>query len=355
MSDSIRMTAARIHAHGGPEVLTVDRIPVPTPGPGQVRIRVAAAALNNTDLWTREGAYGTPDDPDAATGWIGPIDFPRVQGGDAAGYVDAVGSGVDDGVLGSRVVVDPAHYDSEHDDALPVRILGSEYDGGYAEYVVVDEDDVHRVDDSPLSDAQLAALPIAYGTAMGMVERAGVSASDVIVVTGASGGVGVALVQLAVARGADVIAVCSASKADGVREAGATHVVDRAGDVWSDVRRIAPDGVTAVLDVVAGPDVRAGIPVLRPGGRWVVAGALGGHEIDIDVRRLYLHNLSLIGSTMHTRAHFRALMALARSGTVRPLIAQTFPLEQIHRAQEELASRRHVGKLVLLPAASPQS
>ena len=91
-----------------------------------------------------------------------------------------------------------------------------------------------------------------------------------IVVTGASGGVGVALVQLAVARGADVIAVCSASKADGVREAGAPHVVDPAGDVLSDVRRIAPDGVTAVLDVVAGPHVRAGIPLLRPGGRWVV-------------------------------------------------------------------------------------
>ena len=84
MNSIPHMRAARIHDHGGPEVLTVDRIPVPTPGPGQVRIRVAAAALNNIDLWTREGAYGRPDDPDAATGWIGPIDFPRVQGGDAA-------------------------------------------------------------------------------------------------------------------------------------------------------------------------------------------------------------------------------------------------------------------------------
>ncbi|GAA1958779.1 zinc-binding dehydrogenase [Microbacterium aquimaris] len=343
------MTAARIHAHGGSEVLTVDRVPVPEPAAGHVRVRVTAAALNNTDLWTREGAYGIRGDHPSPAGWIGPIDFPRVQGGDAAGVVDAVGEAVHDSLIGARVVVDPATYDGPGDHALPARILGSEYDGAYAEYLVVAADAVHRVDSSPLDDAQLAALPIAYGTAMGMIERGGIASGDTIVVTGASGGVGIALVQLGVARGAEVIAICSAGKADGVRDAGATHIVDRAGDAWAQVGRIAPDGVAAVLDVVAGTNVHAGVPHLRPGGRWVVAGALGGHDINIDVRSLYLRNLSIVGSTMHTRPHFRALIDLARNGAVRPLIAQTFPLTEVHRAQEELGSRRHVGKLVLLP------
>ncbi|MDZ8202569.1 zinc-binding dehydrogenase [Microbacterium sp. SSW1-59] len=349
MNDTPTMIAARIHAHGGPDVLTLDRVTVPEPGPGQIRVRVVAAALNNTDLWTREGAYGVDGENGTPSGWTGRIDFPRVPGGDVAGFVDAVGDSVDASMTGARVVLDPATYDAPGDDALPVRILGSEYDGGYAPFVVVPATHAHRVDDSPLDDAQLAALPIAYGTAMGMIERAGLGRGDLAVVTGASGGVGLALVQLAVARGAEVITVCSRAKAADVRAAGASHVVDRSSDAWSEVGRIAPDGVTAVLDVVAGSNIRSGLPHLRTGARWVVAGALGGHEIDIDVRTLYLGNISLIGSTMHTRAHFRALMDLARRGAVRPLIAQTFALSEVHRAQEELASRRHVGKLVLLP------
>ncbi|QZY30485.1 zinc-binding dehydrogenase [Nocardioides coralli] len=341
------MRAVVLTAHGGPEVLEVRDVPRPVPGPGEVLVRVGAAALNNTDVWTREGDYGRPGPP---AGWRGPIAFPRIQGGDVAGTVVAHGEGVGPELVGSRVLLDPAVYDSERPDALPVDILGSERDGGYAEYVVVPAVRAHAVGDSPLTDAELASLPIAYGTALGMVERGGVAAGHTVVVTGASGGVGLAAVQLATYRGASVVAVSSTGKIDAVRSAGADHVVDRrAGDVVEAVRAVAPHGVDAVIDVVAGPTLVAGLDLLRDGGRWVVAGALDGHTVPLDVRSLYLRNLVLVGSTMHTPALFEQLVEIARAGAVRPVVAATYALAEAARAQVELAERRHVGKLVLEP------
>lgn len=344
-----KMLAVRITAHGGPEVLEVSQVPVPVPAAGQVLVEVRAVALNNTDLWTRQGAYGLPGDPGALAGWRGPIEFPRIQGADVAGTVAAVGPDVDTGMVGRRVVVDPAVYDSEEPDANPVGLMGSEWDGGYAQYVIAPAKRVHHVMNSPLSDAQLAALPTAYGTALGMIERGQVREDDTVLVTGASGGVGLALVQLAKARGAKVLAVSSSPKLAPVREAGAHEVIDRAADVIDQARALAPEGVDVVLDVVAGDLVGHGLALLREGGRWVIAGALGGHRVAFDVRRLYLHNIQIIGSSMHTPAHFDLLMGIARQGQVQPVIAATFPLEHASRAQEELSQRNHIGKIVMHP------
>ncbi|MEU1435089.1 zinc-binding dehydrogenase [Streptomyces sp. NPDC005786] len=343
------MRAVRIAEHGGPEVLEPTEVAVPAPRAGEVLVRVAAVALNNTDLWTREGAYGRPGDPEALSGWRGPIDFPRVQGADVAGRVVAVGPGGDQNLVGRRVVVDPAIYDTEGPDANPVGLMGSERDGGYAEYVTAPAERVHDVTESPLTDDQLATLPTAYGTALGMIERGRLREGETVLVSGASGGVGLALVQIARARGARVVAVSSGSKVEAVREAGAHAVVDRAGDVAEQVRAAAPDGIDVALDVVAGDLVGDGLPLLREGGRWVVAGALGGYDVTFDVRRLYLHNAQVIGSAMHTPTHFGLLMDLARQGGIQPVVAATFPLEQAARAQEELARRKHVGKIVMRP------
>jgi NADPH:quinone reductase-like Zn-dependent oxidoreductase len=332
--------------HGGPEALSERRVPVPRPGPDDVLVQVAAAGCNNTDLWTREGTYGTEE----PGGWLGPLDFPRIQGGDVAGTVVATGSDVAGDHVGSRVLVDPALYGAEDDDALVVDVLGSERDGGFAEFVVVPADRAHPVDDSPLTDVELGALPIAYGTALGMLERGGAQPGSTVMVTGASGGVGLAAVQLARARDCRVVAVCSAAKVEAVAAAGADHVVDRGrGPVVDQVRAVAPEGLDVVVDVVAGDQVDAGLGLLRPGGRWVVAGALGGHRIEIDVRRLYLANQALVGSTMHSPRVFRALVDLARRGAVRPVVAATYPLGELARAQADLARRNHVGKLLVLP------
>ncbi|WTX67397.1 zinc-binding dehydrogenase [Streptomyces halstedii] len=343
------MRAVRITEHGGPEVLELTEVAVPDPQAGEVLVQVGAVALNNTDLWTREGAYGRPGDPKATSGWRGPIGFPRIQGADVAGRVVAVGAGVEEGLVGRRVVVDPAIYDTEGPDANPVGLMGSERDGGYAEYVTAPAERVHDVSESPLTDDQLATLPTAYGTALGMIERGRLRKGETALVSGASGGVGVALVQIARARGAKVIAISSGPKIDAVREAGAHTVVDRAGDIAGQIRAAAPEGIDVALDVVAGELVAEGLPLLREGGRWVVAGALGGYDVAFDVRRLYLHNAQVVGSAMHTPTHFGLLMDLARRAEVQPVVAAVFPLEQAARAQEELSRRGHVGKIVMRP------
>ncbi|MFF5568209.1 zinc-binding dehydrogenase [Streptomyces sp. NPDC012623] len=349
MSGSPFMRAARITRHGGPEVLESAEVAVPAPRVGEVLVQVSAVALNNTDLWTREGAYGRPGDPTAKSGWRGPIDFPRIQGADVAGRVVAVGAGAEESLVGRRVVVDPAIYDAEGPDANPVGLMGSERDGGYAEYVTAPVERVHDVTESPLTDDQLATLPTAYGTALGMIERGRLRKGETALVSGASGGVGLALVQIARARGARVIAVSSGSKIDAVRAAGAHEVVDRAGDIAEQIRAAAPEGIDVALDVVAGELVSEGLPLLREGGRWVIAGALGGYGVSFDVRRLYLHNAQVIGSAMHTPTHFDLLMDLARRAEIQPVVAAAYPLEQAARAQEELSRRGHVGKIVLHP------
>ena len=340
------MRAMVTSRHGGPEVMGLREVPVPRPGPGEVLVRVAAAGCNNTDLWTREGAYGVEE----PGGWLGPLDFPRIQGGDVAGAVVDVGEGVGAALDGARVLVDPALYDGPGDDALVADVLGSERDGGFAEYVLVPATSVHRVDSSPLTDTELGALPIAYGTALGMLERGRVVEGETVLVTGASGGVGLAAVQLAAARGARVVGVCSAPKAEAVLRAGAHDVVDRGrGSVVADVHDVAPAGIDVAVDLVAGSVLGDGLSVLRPGGRWVVAGALGGHRVEVDVRQVYLANRAIVGSTMHTPSVFRSLVELARRGAVRPVVAATYPLEDLHRAQADLASRALVGKLVVIP------
>ena len=344
------MRAAVLTGHGGPEMLEVRRVALPAPGPGELVVRVAAAAVNNTDIWTREGAYGLPGDPAALAGGRGPVDFPRIQGGDIAGYVSAVGDGVDAARLGTRVLVDPALYDGPGDDAHPVGILGSEADGGFADYVRVSAERAHDVSGSPLTDEQLACLPIAYGTAMGMLERAALRADETVLVTGASGGVGYALVQLAAARGARVLALTSGSKADLVAAAGAATVLRRdEGDLATALAVAAPQGLDLVADVVGGAELDAVLSGLREGGRLVIAGAVGGPVVPFDLRRLYLHNRTMIGSTMHSPAHFRRLVVEAGRGRVVPRIAARFPLSEIAAAQRTFLERTHVGKIVLLP------
>lgn len=345
-------TAVLLVGHGGPECVQVRHdVAVPAPDAGQVLVAVAAAAVNNTDLWTRHGAYGLSGDPGALAGWRGPISFPRIQGGDIAGRIIEVGRDVDITRVGQRVVVDPAHYAGPGDDATPIGLLGSEADGGFAEYVAVDAERAHAVDDSPLSDDQLACLPIAYGTAMGMLERGRIRPGETVLVTGASGGVGLALVQLAAARGAHVVALTSAPMRERVEAAGAAHTVSRsAGDLRAQLAGAAPSGLDAVLDVVAGPVLETGFDALTEIGRWVIAGAVAGPVVTIDVRRLYLHQRQLIGSSMHTPAHFRQLVDIARKARVAPVVAATYPLTAIHRAQRDFAAGGQVGKLVLHPA-----
>lgn len=337
------MTAAVTTRHGGLDAIEIrEDWPAPRPAAGELLVRVTAAALNNTDIWSREGAYGTAADPDAIAGWKGvPLAFPLIQGIDVAGEVRAVGDGVDADWTGRRVLVDPT---VEYDGDFPRDVIGSEVDGGFAQLHVCPVDRAHDVSDSPLTDAQLSCLPTAFGTALGMINRGGCRPGDRVLVTGASGGVGGAAVQMLAHRGCQVIARTSATAVPLVTGDGAVSVSIRGRDAIS-----ALPEVDVVIDVVGGSEFSELVDRVRDGGRLVTAGAVAGPIVSLDLRRIYLRQRRLIGSTMHTPADFVELAEIANVGGVNPRVAATFPLVELHAAQRRFLQRDVVGKVVVLP------
>ena len=224
--------------------------------------------------------------------------------------------------------------------------LGSECDGGFAQFVVAPAQETYPVR-SNLSDEELAAVPCAYSTAENMLQRAAVGAERILV-TGASGGVGLAAVQLAKLRGATVVAVCSSAKADDVLGQGADQTIDRGADP---VESLGQASIDVVIDLVGGPGFPRLLDLLRPGGRYAVAGAIAGPISEIDLRTLYLKDLSLFGCTFQEDDVFLRLVAYIERGQLHPVVAQVYPLEQIRTAQEDFLTKQHTGKLVLVPPA----
>jgi NADPH:quinone reductase-like Zn-dependent oxidoreductase len=343
------MKAVLLTGYGGLNRLVYrEDVPVPVPQRGEVLIRVGAAGINNTDVWTREGAYGSTEGPSPLSGWLQgeAFSFPRIQGGDIAGCIVDVGPGVDNRRVGQRVLVDPTIHIGDGEEIAGV--LGSERDGGYAEYVAVPSENAHAIE-TTLSDAELATFPIAYQTAERMLKRVRLIGGESILITGASGGAGSALVQLAALRQARVIALTSAAHMEEVRDLGADIVLDRGDTHWPEWLRGQVGALDAVADVTGGAAFRSLLDMLRPGGRLVTAGAIAGPIVDLDLRRVYLQRLQIIGSTMGTRSDFLDLVEHIERGRIRPLLADTFPLRDVTRAQEVFASRKFFGKLSLIP------
>lgn len=345
-----RMSAVLLTAHGGPEVLEWrDDVALPVPGPEDALVQVAAAGVNNTDINTRLGWYAKEatgatgeGEVHADGGWSGAIDFPRIQGAEFCGRIVALGSDVTGWSLGQRVICPTNQPEPTADAPTAYVALGSELDGAFAQFCRVPVRHLYDVTASPLSDTEIAAMPCAFGTAENLLTRAGVTEGDRVLVTGASGGVGLAAVQLAQLRGAVVTAQCSAAKADAVRAAGAAEIFDRAAVP-------EPSSVNVVIDVVGGPDWGARIEALRPGGRYAVCGAIAGPMVEADLRTIYLNDLTLFGCTFQPPAVFRRLVDLINKGLVRPLVSATYPLREIAKAQVEFLSKHHAGKLVLIP------
>lgn len=339
------MSGVVLVGHGGPEMLRWrDDLPVPQAGRGEVLVRVGAAGVNNTDINTRTGWYSKADAAADDAGWTGEaLQLPRIQGADVAGRIVAVGDGVDSARIGERVMVEPCLQEVDGQALATPWYLGSECDGGFAEYTRVASRHAHRIESS-LTDVELASFPCSYSTAENLMSRAGVGVDETVLITGASGGVGSAAIQLAKARGARIIAVTSPSKAGVLRDIGADQTVDRDADLLQVVGR---DRVDVVIDVVGGPTWSTLLDVLRPGGRYAVSGAIAGPIVDLDLRTLYLKDLSLFGCTVLAPHVFADLVARIESGEIRPLVAETFPLTDIAGAQASFQEKRHVGKIVL--------
>ena len=345
------MRAVLLTGHGGPEMLQYrEDVPTPIPAPGEVLVRVTACGINNTDIWVREGAYGSEDDPGVVSSWRRGrrLGVPLIQGADIAGRIAAVGEGVGVAVTGKRVMVDFGIYNDPGPSLADVDYIGHGRDGGFAEYCAVPAENAHVIE-SPLSDAELATFCCAYVTAERMLARAHVTGGETVLVTGASGGVGTGLIQLARARGAIPIAVASARWADALLELGAQAVVARESDDLGAaiVSTLGARPVDVVADVVAGPMFRTLLNVLRPEGRYVIAGAIAGPLVELDLRTVYLKHLDLIGSTQGSREDFARVRDLAIAGRIRPVLAGTYPLEDIARAQADFVARDFIGKLVI--------
>ncbi len=363
------MAAVHLTGYGGLDCLQYRTdVPVPQPEPDEVLMRVTAAGMNNTDINTRTGWYnaGVGDGTTAAGGqsgfgvdeggmgdWAGDIHFPRIQGADCVGRIVAVGRDVDTNRVGERVVCAPYIYDPEDPEWLEhAGFLGAEHDGAFAQFTKVPERNAITIaEDLPYSDAQLATLPCSGGTAMNMMLMAGLRQGDVVLVTGASGGVGTFLIQIAKHYGADVVAICGATKADEVRSIGADHVIDRAQEHHARAALAATGGrkFTLIADVVGGDRFAEYLSLLKRGGRYVTAGAIAGPNVNLDLRTLYLKNLSFFGSTAYLQETFPRLIEILHGGGLTPAVADTRALSEIIDAQEAFLQKHHVGSMVLIP------
>jgi NADPH:quinone reductase-like Zn-dependent oxidoreductase len=348
------MRAVLLTGHGGYDKLDFrDDVPVPTMGPKDVLIRVAAAGVNNTDINTRIGWYSKTvaeaTDVGAASGiagaqedgWSGAaFQFPRIQGADACGRIVAVGDEVDPVRIGERVLVEPVFRGAGRFDIL---YFGSEVDGGFADYTCVPSTHAHRVV-SGLSDIELASFPCAYGTAENILTRINVQAGERVLITGASGGVGSAAVQLAKRRGAEVTAMAADAKTEIVRSLGASRVVPRDANLEA---LFGQEHFDAAVDIVGGSQFGSILNVLKRGGRYGVSGAISGPIVDLDLRTLYLKDLRLIGCTVLEPEVFGNLVSYIERGEIRPVVAATYDLSDIVKAQEAFLTKQHVGKIVL--------
>ena len=355
-----RMVAVVTTGTGGYDRLALRQVPVPVPAAGEVLVQVLAAGVNNTDINTRLGWYAgsvkggtdaTEADPEReGGGWTGATPFPLIQGADCCGRVVAAGPGVDGGVdgglIGARVLVRSCMRKAGFG-SMDTVWLGTDFDGAFAQYVKVPAGEVFAVA-CDWSDAELATIPCAYGTAENMIQRAGVRPGQRVLIPGASGGVGSALVQLLRRRDAEVIAISSGSKGAAVRDLGAARVLDRAEDPLA---ALGPESVDVVIDNVGGAAFGGMLKLLRRGGRYVTSGAISGPVVELDLRDLYLKDIALIGCTAWDAPVFPDLLSHIERGEIRPLLAATYPLERIAEAQAAFQEKRHIGKIVLIPPA----
>ncbi len=333
--------------------------PVPEVGAGEVLVRVKACGMNNTDVNTRAGWYSkavtgatdssaeeSPDGDDPS--WGGkPLEFPRIQGADICGEVVAVGDGVDAARIGERIITDCWLRDAgDLTDKTKTGYIGSECDGGFAQYCVLPSRNALAVN-STLSDAELATFSCSYSTAEGMLTRAKVTEADTVLVPGASGGVGGALVQLAKRRGARVIAMASEAKHADVAKLGADRILPRAPENLR--AALGDEKITVVGDVVGGPYWPTLLDILERGGRYTCSGAIAGPMVELDLRTLYLRDLTFTGSTVIDLEVMPNLIRYIEAGEIKPALAASYPLKDLVAAQTAFIAKEHTGNIVVLP------
>jgi NADPH:quinone reductase-like Zn-dependent oxidoreductase len=363
------MAAMLLTGHGDVEKLQYHQdVATPKPKAGEVLVQVTATAKNNTDRKAREGLYPTKDKGDVtsfAMGGSPTLTFPRIQGADVAGRIVAVGEGVDAERLGQRGLIDFNIYaDERRNINLTPDYYGHGADGGFAEYIAVPADQFYHIPNPELHDAELASMGMcSYQTAYHMMTAAQVSAGERVLVSGASGGVGTALIQLCRIVGAIPYAVSQLDKADALKALGAEAVIDR-GDLPTFVDRVLETTggkpIDAVMDLVGGEMTNLFIDTMivdmqgrNSYPRLSIAGASGGNLSEIMWTRVYLYQVQIFGVSHGTREEAEQLVAWIRSGELKPVLHAAFKLSDLHTAERYFVNRgsNYLGKIVLVPDA----
>tara|TARA_Y100000994_G_scaffold13125_1_gene10138 strand:+ start:351 stop:1448 length:1098 start_codon:yes stop_codon:yes gene_type:complete len=353
------MHAVMLTGHGGIDMLVYKTdVEVPLPKSDEVLIRVKASGVNNTDINTRIGWYsksvtsdtnkggasGLEDAKKNDSSWSGkPLKFPLIQGADVYGEIVKVGYDISPKRIGESVLV-RTMQENPHTSENNCWTLGSECNGGFAQYTAVRSSEVFVIN-SDWSDTDLGSIPCAYSTAEGLLHRAKLE-KETILITGASGGVGSAAIQLAKLRDATVIAQCAVEKKEEVIQIGADKIVFRNSDLLKEIGR---DAVDIVIDLVGGPKWTQLLDILKPGGRYATSGAIAGPIVKLDLRTLYLKDLTLYGCTFQPKEVFRNIIKYIEENKIKPLVAKSYPLKEIKKAQLDFLSKKFTGKLVLVP------
>jgi len=328
--------AVRIHEDGGPEVLVLEEVPDPHAGPGEVLIRLRASALNHLDVWIRKGLPSVPK--------------PRILGADGAGIVEALGEGVDGLELGQPVVINPG---VEAGDGT-IHVIGEHGDGTNAQLIAVQAGNVYPIP-ADLSFEEAAAFPLVFETAYRMlVTRARLEPDEWVLLWGIGSGVSTAGLAIAKALGARTIVTSSSDvKLGRARELGADVAVNHASaDVKATVKEATGGhGADVVVDHVGEATWRTSLDVAAREGRIAVCGATSGPNPPAALHRVWWKQLTILGSTMGTKADFEGAYALIAEGRARPVVDEVVPLAEIQAAHARLEAGEQLGKIVLtIPA-----
>ncbi|MDO6654688.1 zinc-binding dehydrogenase [Anaerobacillus sp. 1_MG-2023] len=344
------MKAVQVMGYGDVDQLEVVEQAIPEPKSDEVLVKVKACAINNTEIWMREGAYGTGK----KSGWRPEgVQFPRTPGSDITGTIVKAGNEHNKKMIGKDVVLFP--FTSSGEEGLEhisedMSFIGSEYDGGYAEYVVWPAE---LCFDMPLPNfTESAVFSVSGMTAWHMVEQIQANPGETIMVTGANGGVGSLNVQIASrVFGAKVIAIVGdLALEDQLKDLGATHVLSYKSDHLAEEIIEANGGpIDSILDVVGDALFATSLQVLKKGGKFCTSGSAGGQKTQLDFRTMYLKHITLYGSVLGTREKFKRMLEAIAEGKIKPVIDRTFPLEKAREAQVYFKKAGKLGKIVLLP------
>jgi len=343
------MKAVQVTGYGDLDKLEIVQIATPKPKEHEVLVQVKACGINNTEIWMREGAYGNG----SKSGWRAEgVQFPRIPGSDITGIIVEIGNLVDKSMLGKSVVLFPFTSSGakgfEHI-SEDMSFIGSEYDGGYAQYVVWP---ANLCFDMPLlSYIDSAVFSVSGLTAWHMVEQIQVKSNETIMVTGANGGVGALNVQIvAKVFGAKVIAIVGdLSLESGLKKLGATHVLSyKSKNLEKEIIEANGGKIDSVLDVVGDALFSISLKVLKKGGKFCTSGSAGGQKTQLDFRTLYLNHITLFGSVLGTRHEFKQMLQAIADEKIKPVIDCTFPLEKAKEAQQCFKKAGKLGKVVLV-------